>query len=93
MRLGRLPEAHEICERMAQEANRREDTWRLQAWYGNQALILQTWGRLDEAMALLKKQEAICLELGTRMVCKLSYGNQALILQDSGASGRGNGVA
>ncbi len=27
--------------------------------YGNQALILQDWGHLEEAMELLKKQEAI----------------------------------
>jgi hypothetical protein len=24
------------------------------------------WGRLEEAMALLKKKEALCLELGSR---------------------------
>jgi hypothetical protein len=38
----------------------------LQISYGNQALILKTWGRLEEAFALLKKQEALCLELGNR---------------------------
>ena len=39
--------------------------------YGNQALILQAWGRLEDAMALLKKQEALCLELGDRS--RLAY--------------------
>ena len=53
----------------------------LQASYGNQALILQDWGRLDEAMTLLKKQEGICEELGDRAGLQRSYGNQALILQ------------
>jgi hypothetical protein len=38
----------------------------LQRSYGKQAGILKAWGRLEEAMALLKKQEALCLELGNR---------------------------
>jgi tetratricopeptide (TPR) repeat protein len=53
----------------------------LQRSYGNQALILQAWGRLEEAMALLKKQEAICEELGNKDSLQISYGNQALILK------------
>ena len=53
----------------------------LQASYGNQALILQAWGRLEEALALHKKQEAICLELGNKDGLQISYGNQAGILQ------------
>ena len=56
----------------------------LQRSYGNQALILQAWGRLEEALALHKKQEAICLELGNKDSLQGSYGNQALILQDWG---------
>jgi len=79
-RLGRLPEAYEICERMARVANRREDESRLQNWLGNQALILQAWGRLEEAMELLKRVEAVCLELGDKDRLQASYGNQALIL-------------
>ena len=51
------------------------------ASYGNQALILQAWGRLEEALALHKKEEAICLELGNRDGLQRSYGNQALILK------------
>ena len=38
----------------------------LAASYGNQALVLRRWGRLEEALELHKKQEAICLELGNR---------------------------
>ncbi len=45
---------------MAQEANRRKDDETQQVWYANQAVILTAWGRLDEAMELLKKKEAIC---------------------------------
>src|SRR5271157_1957835 len=52
----------------------------LQACYGNQALILQAWGRLEEALALHKKEEAICLELGNKGGLSTSYGNQANIL-------------
>ena len=52
----------------------------LQASYGNQALILKAWGRLEEALALHKKEEAICLELGNKDGLR-SYGNQALILK------------
>jgi tetratricopeptide (TPR) repeat protein len=53
----------------------------LQVSYGNQALILQDWGRLDEAMALHKKEEDLCTQLGDRAGLQVSYGNQALILQ------------
>jgi tetratricopeptide (TPR) repeat protein len=80
-RLGRLPEAQEICERMAQEAKAREDGWRLQGWYGNQALILELWGRLEEAMALFKKVEASNLELGNQQGLQRTYGHQGLILK------------
>ena len=79
-RLGRLPEAHEIGERMAQEADRRKDLDRLQLWYGNQALILEAWGRLEEAMALYRKEEAICLELDDQNGFQRCYGNVAVIL-------------
>ncbi|MBS1874207.1 MAG: tetratricopeptide repeat protein, partial [Acidobacteria bacterium] len=36
---------------------------------------------LDEAMALHKKEEAICDQLGDRAGLQASYGNQALILK------------
>jgi tetratricopeptide (TPR) repeat protein len=53
----------------------------LQASYGNQAVILQASGRLEEAMALQKKQEALCRELGNKDGLQASYGNQALIVK------------
>ena len=83
-RLGRLPEAHEICVRMVDEANNREDKNALQEWYGNQAFIFESWGQLDEAMALHKKKEAICLELGNQNSLQASYANQAFILKSWG---------
>jgi hypothetical protein len=53
----------------------------LQASYGNQAVILQASGRLEEAVALQKKQEALCRELGNKDGLQASYGNQALIVK------------
>ena len=38
----------------------------MQRTYGNQALILKDWGRLEEAFELHKKEEALCLQLGNR---------------------------
>jgi len=64
--------------------NDREAQDSLQRSYGSQALILRVWGRLEEAMALLKKQEALCLELGDKDSLQRSYGSQASILQDWG---------
>ena len=51
---------------------------------GNQALMLQAWGHLEEAMELHKKEQAICEELGDKDDLQACYGNQALILQDWG---------
>jgi tetratricopeptide (TPR) repeat protein len=56
----------------------------LQRSYGNQALILEDWGRLEEAFELHKKEEALCLELGSKDGLQSSYGNQAVILKDWG---------
>jgi hypothetical protein len=61
--------------------------------YGNQALILQAWGRLDEAMALNKKQEAICLELGHKDGLQQSYGESGRDPPRLGASGGGDGAS
>ena len=84
LRVGRLTEAFEICERRRRVVEERQDRAALQVWLGNQGLILRTWGRLEEAMALHKKEETICLELGNKDGLQGSYGNQALILQDWG---------
>ena len=42
----------------------------LQRSYGNQALILKEWGRLEEALALHKKEEASAWSWATRTGCK-----------------------
>ena len=58
----------------------------LQACYGDQALILKAWGKLDDAMELHKKQEAICLELDNRRglgYCYWSWGVLAREMNDS----------
>ena len=44
-------------------------------------MILKDWGRLEEAMALHKKEEAFCLELGNKDSLQRSYGDQAVILR------------
>src|SRR5271157_4803700 len=59
----------------------RDAKFRLQVSYGNQAVILKGWGKLEEALALHRKKEAICLELGDKDGLAASYGNQAGIMQ------------
>jgi hypothetical protein len=54
----------------------------LQVSYGNQARILRAWGRLEEAMALRKKQEALCLELGNRSSLAYCYWNWGLLARE-----------
>jgi hypothetical protein len=81
-RVGEMDAAYRIIDREARFWVGREDREakeNLQRTYGNQALILQDWGRLEEAMALHKKKEAICLELGDKDGLQVSYGNQAEI--------------
>jgi tetratricopeptide (TPR) repeat protein len=80
-RRGLMTDASRAMEAAAAAFEKLGDRAGLQVSYGNQAVILQGWGRLEDAMALLKKQEAICLELGDRSALQASYGNQALILK------------
>ena len=54
----------------------------MQISYGNQAVILQDWGRLEEALALLKKEEALCLELGNRSGLAYCYWNWGLLTRE-----------
>jgi tetratricopeptide (TPR) repeat protein len=54
----------------------------LQRTYGNQALILKAWGRLEEALALHKKKEALCLELGNKASLGYCYWNWGLLARD-----------
>jgi tetratricopeptide (TPR) repeat protein len=56
----------------------------LQRTYGNQALILKAWGRLEEAMALHKKQEALCLELGLKSSLGYCYWGWGLLAREMG---------
>jgi hypothetical protein len=65
---------HEKAESICLELGAQAD---LQRSYGNQASILQAWGRLDDALTLLKKKEAICLELrnmSSLAFCYLGWG-------------------
>ena len=54
----------------------------LQISYGNQAGILQDWGRLEEALALHKKEEALCLELGIPRGLAYCYWNWGLLARE-----------
>ena len=56
--------------------------------YGNQALILKAWGRLEEAMALHKKKEAICRELRLQASLRISLHNQSQPTRNDGPAGR-----
>ena len=56
----------------------------LQICYGNQALILKTWGRLDEALALLVEQEALCRELANKTGLGYCYWNWGLLARARG---------
>ena len=51
----------------------------LQISYCNQAEFLRAWGRLEEALALHKKQEAICLELGSKVGLAYCYWQWGLL--------------
>ncbi len=81
-RIGRPAEAFpNLCQRLARLSAERNDPVNLHVCYGNMALILQEWGRLEEAMAFQRETEKICLALGDQHGLQLCYGNQALILQ------------
>ena len=87
LRIGELDASLRILqqeESLSAGRDDREAKNYLQASYGNQARILYLWGRLEEALALLKMQEAICLKLGNKDGLQACYGNQALILHDWG---------
>ena len=78
---GELQACFELGEHLIKHVQESKDKNSLQKVWGNQALILSYWGRLDEAMGLHRKEEAICEELGNRDSLQRSYGNQALILK------------
>jgi hypothetical protein len=54
----------------------------LQRSYGNQAVILKDWGRLEESMALHKKEEALCLELSKRSSLAYCYCNWGFLARE-----------
>jgi hypothetical protein len=55
--------------------------------YGNQASILKAWGKHEEAIALLKRVEAICRELGLREGLRISLYNQAILFEQTAGEG------
>lgn len=68
----------------SERAGSREGKEGLERAYNNRAGIVRAWGRLDEAMSLMKKQEKLCLELGKKDGLVRTYINQAVILQTWG---------
>ena len=60
-RTGELISAIEIAQHGQAYYEKLGNKRGLQVWYGNQAVIHQHWGQLEKAMALHKKEEAICL--------------------------------
>jgi tetratricopeptide (TPR) repeat protein len=56
----------------------------LQRSYGNQALILRVWVRLEEALALHKKAEAICVELGNKNGLGYCYWKWGMLARQQG---------
>lgn len=86
-RIGELEAALRILKREESFWTGRDDNQAkesLQRSYGNQAVILKDWGRLEEAMALHKKEEALCRDVGNDFGLQFSYGNQAVILRRLG---------
>lgn len=84
-RVGELDAALRILEEEEKFWENREDPDAkdsLQISYGNQALILKDWGQLEEAMALHKKQEALCIELGNRSSLGYCYWNWGLLARE-----------
>lgn len=68
-------------ENLWKQRNDTEAKDKLQRSYGNQALVLKYLGRLDDAMTLHKKEEALCMELKDDLSLQICYGNQALVLR------------
>jgi tetratricopeptide (TPR) repeat protein len=81
---GKPEAALRLCARLVDHYQTRGDCEKLQAALGGQAQLFQAQGDLDGAMALLKKKEQICRELGNKHGLATSLGNQALILLDLG---------
>jgi tetratricopeptide (TPR) repeat protein len=86
-RVGELETALSILKREESLWSGRSDPEaqeNLQRCFGNQAMILHTWGRLEEAAALLKKQESLCRTLNQKEGLLSCYCNQAGIIKEWG---------
>ncbi len=83
---GRLRWAYELGNSLLRLYE--DDRLRIGEIMGNQAVILQDWGRYHEAMKLHKKEEEICLAYRDEVGLARSYGNQALILKGWGEPGK-----
>jgi tetratricopeptide (TPR) repeat protein len=83
MALGILKKEEQVWESIGGH----EGKAALQRTYGNQALILKAWGQLEEALALHKKQEALCLELGNKKSLGFCYWAWGLVLRERGNMG------
>src|SRR5271157_1060062 len=87
LRIGEHDAAIRIMQQAESFSTRRGDRQaerQLGLSYGNQAVILKDWGRLEEAMALHQKAETICRKLGDNGNLATIYGNQAVILKTWG---------
>ena len=73
------PEMHKKEEKICEDLGDRAG---LSRSYGNQALILSDWGRLDEAMEMHKKEEKIKEDLGDRAGLAICWWNMGLIHKD-----------
>ena len=86
-RIGRMTEALDFMSAYQHLADALNNKDSLQRSYGNQAVILKAWGRLEEAMQLLKKQEAICIELGDKSGLAYCYWGMAGVHLKKGEKG------
>jgi tetratricopeptide (TPR) repeat protein len=80
---GHHDESARLWDYLIAERRRTQDDG-LSACVGNQALILQTRGDLDGALALLHEQERLCRRLNDPVGLYRALGNQALVLQVRG---------
>ncbi|HJP17345.1 MAG TPA: NB-ARC domain-containing protein [Nitrospinota bacterium] len=84
-RTGLLFWAYEIGESLRKLINEKKYAENFAVILGNQALLLQSWGKLNEAMVLHKEQEDICKKLGYKEGLSKSYSGQGIILNIQGS--------
>ncbi len=83
-RTGELNVAHRIAtneESLWAERKDKNGRTCLYRSYRYQALVLDSWGRLQDALNLHQKEAEIFRELGDNYGLEQSYGNQALVLE------------